>query len=94
MESATSRMSKQTQDDPPPLLARLPDLHDADPQSVRRCLHDCFVSTFDRYESLFETLACDAAYYELPITLRHPLIFYFGHTATFFINIQDHHLNI
>ena len=28
----------------------------------------------------------DEAYYEKPITLRHPLIFYFGHTATFFVN--------
>ncbi len=30
--------------------------------------------------------ACDEAYYKKPISLRHPLIFYFGHTATFFIN--------
>jgi len=42
--------------------------------------------TFDRYEQLFETLVCDDAYYKKPIPLRHPLIFYFGHTATFFIN--------
>jgi 5-histidylcysteine sulfoxide synthase/putative 4-mercaptohistidine N1-methyltranferase len=87
MELAASRSTpEEKQDYPPPLLARAPDLHDRDRQSVRRCLHDYFVSTFDRYESLFETLACDAAYYESPITLRHPLIFYFGHTATFFIN--------
>jgi hypothetical protein len=31
-------------------------------------------------------LACDEAYFTKPIALRHPLIFYFGHTATFFIN--------
>ena len=31
-------------------------------------------------------LAGDEAYYKKPISLRHPLIFYYGHTATFFIN--------
>ena len=45
-----------------------------------------FHATFDRYEQLFEVLSCDEAYYKKPIALRHPLIFYFGHTATFFIN--------
>jgi len=43
-------------------------------------------ATFERYESLFEVLTCDEAYDRKPISLRHPLIFYFGHTATFFIN--------
>jgi hypothetical protein len=42
--------------------------------------------TFDRYEQLFEVLTCDEAYFKKPIALRHPLIFYLGHTATFFIN--------
>lgn len=51
-------------------------------EEIRRYFH----STFDRYELLFETLTQDEAYFERPITLRHPLIFYFGHTATFFIN--------
>ncbi|WNV03344.1 5-histidylcysteine sulfoxide synthase [Candidatus Methylospira mobilis] len=45
-----------------------------------------FVTTFDCYERLFETLNSEAAYYLKPIRLRHPLIFYFGHTATFFTN--------
>ncbi|NOT17953.1 MAG: 5-histidylcysteine sulfoxide synthase [Sulfuriferula sp.] len=53
---------------------------------MRSTLRDYFHATFDRYEQLFSTLACDAAYFEKPISLRHPLIFYFGHTATFFIN--------
>jgi 5-histidylcysteine sulfoxide synthase/putative 4-mercaptohistidine N1-methyltranferase len=51
-------------------------------QEIRAYFHH----TFDRYEQLFETLAGDTAYYQRPISLRHPLIFYFGHTATFFIN--------
>lgn len=45
-----------------------------------------FNQTFDVYEALFETLASDDAYYMRPCNLRHPLIFYFGHTATFFTN--------
>ena len=45
-----------------------------------------FNATFERYESLFETLKNDEAYYRKAIPLRHPLIFYFGHTATFFVN--------
>jgi hypothetical protein len=53
---------------------------------MRSQIRDYFLATFDRYESLFETLASDDAYYRKPISLRHPLIFYFGHTATFFVN--------
>lgn len=45
-----------------------------------------FNDTFELYESLFELLKDDDAFYEKPNSLRHPLIFYFGHTATFFIN--------
>ncbi len=45
-----------------------------------------FNATFERYESLFETLASDDAYFQQSIPLRHPLIFYYGHTATFFVN--------
>jgi len=45
-----------------------------------------FNQTFEGYEKLFETLASDQAYYLRPCSLRHPLIFYFGHTATFFVN--------
>ncbi len=67
---------------PPRRLSLLAD----DPQDFRRRLRARFLATFDRYESLFRTLACDAAWYERPIALRHPLIFYYGHTATFFVN--------
>lgn len=63
-----------------------PNLHERDPQKMRAALRHYFLSSFDTYESLFECLKSDAAYYDPPITLRHPLIFYFGHTATFFIN--------
>ena len=69
-----------------PRFTRTPLLNGTDPDAKRREIRDHFIATFDRYESLFTTLTTDEAYYRKPITLRHPLIFYFGHTATFFIN--------
>ncbi|MFZ2972732.1 MAG: 5-histidylcysteine sulfoxide synthase [Ferribacterium limneticum] len=63
-----------------------PLLTGADAEQKRQQILDYFHATFDRYEQLFEVLSGDEAYYVKPIALRHPLIFYFGHTATFFIN--------
>lgn len=45
-----------------------------------------FHSTFTLYELLFEFISNDDAYYIKADPLRHPLIFYFGHTAVFYIN--------
>ena len=63
-----------------------PLLNGTDAEQKRREILDYFHATYDRYEQLFEVLSCDEAYLVKPIALRHPLIFYFGHTATFFIN--------
>lgn len=71
---------------PNALFSRSPKLDELDPARMRQIIGEYFHSTFNRYEQLFEILANDAAYYKKPIPLRHPLIFYFGHTATFFIN--------
>ncbi len=49
---------------------------------LRRYFHQ----TFTLYERLFGCINSDEAYYLRPEPLRHPLIFYFGHTAVFFIN--------
>ncbi len=57
-----------------------------DAEQKRTEVLDYFRATFDRYEQLFEVLTCAEAYFVKPIALRHPLIFYLGHTATFFIN--------
>jgi 5-histidylcysteine sulfoxide synthase/putative 4-mercaptohistidine N1-methyltranferase len=67
-------------------LMSMPNLHFADLDTARQQIRDYFLNTFDTYQSLFECLKSDDAYYVKPIALRHPLIFYFGHTATFFIN--------
>lgn len=45
-----------------------------------------FKKTAELYNALFTCINNDEAYYLRPEPLRHPLIFYFGHTATFFIN--------
>lgn len=56
-----------------------------DVEAKRRELQAYFTSTWEQYESLFAPLL-PAAFYTRAETLRHPLIFYFGHTATFYIN--------
>jgi len=68
------------------LFQRTPVLLGDNAEAKREEIHSYFVSTFSRYEQLFEMLACEKAYFIKPISLRHPLIFYLGHTATFYIN--------
>ncbi len=68
------------------LFPRTPGLSGGDADAKRAEIRNYFLATFDRYERLFDVLRNDEAYYRKPIALRHPLIFYFGHTATFFIN--------
>jgi 5-histidylcysteine sulfoxide synthase/putative 4-mercaptohistidine N1-methyltranferase len=46
-----------------------------------------FHKTFEVYEKVFECINCDEGYTIQPVhKLRHPLIFYLGHTATFYMN--------
>ncbi|MEO8411168.1 MAG: 5-histidylcysteine sulfoxide synthase, partial [Propionivibrio sp.] len=68
------------------LFPRSPLLTGNDAEQKRADLRAYFHATFDRYEQLFEVLTGDEAWVRKPISLRHPLLFYFGHTATFFIN--------
>lgn len=69
-----------------PIFPRTPLLTGDDVVAKRAEIRAYFHATLDRYEQLFEVLREDEAYYERPISLRHPLIFYYGHTTTFFIN--------
>jgi len=68
------------------LFQRTPLLSGNDADAKREEIRAYFLATFNRYEQLFEMLAVEEAYFVKPIALRHPLIFYLGHTATFFIN--------
>ena len=55
-------------------------------EEKRKEILEYFNTTFTHFELLFETFIDDSVFYEQPEPLRHKLIFYFGHTATFFIN--------
>ena len=68
------------------LIQRTPLLNGDDVNAKREEIRTYFHSTLDCYEQLFQTLRNDEAYYTKSISLRHPLIFYYGHTATFFVN--------
>jgi 5-histidylcysteine sulfoxide synthase/putative 4-mercaptohistidine N1-methyltranferase len=66
--------------DKPPLLTG------DDVEKKRDELRTYFEQTWDLYESLFSLINQDEAYFLRPEPLRHPLIFYYGHTAVFYVN--------
>ncbi len=61
-------------------------LNEGSAEEKRREIRDYFHKTYTIDEKLYDTLADDAAFYIRPEPLRHPLIFYLGHTAVFYIN--------
>jgi 5-histidylcysteine sulfoxide synthase/putative 4-mercaptohistidine N1-methyltranferase len=61
-------------------------LNSGDPEVKRQEILDYFHATYDIDEKLYESLKYDETFFLRADRLRHPLIFYFGHTATFFIN--------
>ncbi len=67
-------------------VTRTPILDTGDPEAKRAEILDYFHKTYDVHERLYDVLKDDDAFYLRPEPLRHPLIFYFGHTASFFIN--------
>lgn len=56
------------------------------PEAKRDEIKSYFEHTFNLYESLFGLISHNQGYYQKADLLRHPLIFYYGHTAVFFIN--------
>ncbi len=61
-------------------------LRQSDPASLREQLRHYFHQTWDIEEKLYESLADDATFYLRADPLRHPLVFYLGHTVSFYIN--------
>jgi 5-histidylcysteine sulfoxide synthase/putative 4-mercaptohistidine N1-methyltranferase len=61
-------------------------LNEGDPELKRAEILEYFHATYDIDEKLYDTLKFDDTFYLRADRLRHPLIFYFGHTATFFVN--------
>ena len=61
-------------------------LNEGDPEAETGGDSGVFPQDLRHRRTLYETLKEDATFYLRADRLRHPLIFYFGHTATFFIN--------
>lgn len=61
-------------------------LINGDIKSKKAEIREYFINTFELDEKLYEHLNVDEAFYQRADPLRHPLIFYFGHTAVFYIN--------
>ncbi len=55
-------------------------------EDKRKEIKKYFINTYELYEKVFELLKDDEVFYKKSEMTRHPMIFYFGHTATFFIN--------
>ena len=58
----------------------------SDIQKKRAEIRTYFLQTYSLYEKIFALLKEDSVFYRQSEPTRHPMIFYFGHTATFFIN--------
>ena len=61
-------------------------LNAGSPEKKREEIRDYFHKTFTIDEKLYDCLADDDAFYLRAEPLRHPLIFYLGHTGVFYIN--------
>ncbi len=55
-------------------------------EEKRQEIQSYFNKTCDLYERSFEVLKDDSVFLKKSEPTRHPMIFYFGHTATFFVN--------
>ena len=63
-----------------------PTLNGESVKAKREEIKRYFNNTYELFEKVFEVLKDDTVFYEKSEITRHPMIFYFGHTATFFIN--------
>jgi len=67
-------------------MVNVPTLHGHNTEDKRKEIRTYFQMCYKRYESLFTLVSSEKAYFKKSDPLRHPIIFYYGHTATFFIN--------
>lgn len=76
----------QNADTNPNIVTKTIILNSGDVEEKRAEFLKYFHDSFSLYESIFECLNGDEAFYTRANPLRHPLIFYYGHTSVFFIN--------
>jgi 5-histidylcysteine sulfoxide synthase/putative 4-mercaptohistidine N1-methyltranferase len=67
-------------------MIKIPTLLGHDSEVKRQEIKAYFQETYKLYESLFNIVSDEQVYFQKADPLRHPIIFYYGHTATFFIN--------
>lgn len=65
---------------------KTPNLTEGEAEQKRQEILAYFNRTFDLDDKLYETLKDDKAFYMRADQLRHPLIFYYGHTSCFYVN--------
>ncbi len=70
----------------PRFITKIINLKTGEPEQKRAEILNYFKKTYSLDESLFEVFADTSGMYQTADPLRHPLIFYFGHTAAFYIN--------
>ena len=81
------------------LLSKTIDLRTGTPEEKREEIRTYFLKTWEIDELLYTQLKSDDVFYMRGDPLRHILLFYFGHTAVFFINklylarLIDHRVN-
>ena len=63
-----------------------PTLDGTDTELKRQEIREYFHNTYTLFEKMFEVLKDESVFYKKSEPTRHPMIFYFGHTATFFVN--------
>jgi len=68
------------------LLTKTIDLRNGTPEDKRREIINYFEKTWAVDEKLYTQLKSDEVFYHRGDPLRHVLLFYFGHTAVFYIN--------
>lgn len=68
------------------ILSHTVDLVNGNVEDKRAEIRSYFIKTFTLDEKLYEQLRTDEAFFKRADPLRHPLIFYYGHTAVFYIN--------
>jgi 5-histidylcysteine sulfoxide synthase/putative 4-mercaptohistidine N1-methyltranferase len=55
-------------------------------EQKRQEILEYFHNTYDLFEKMFDVLSEESVFYKKSEKTRHPMIFYYGHTAVFFIN--------
>lgn len=81
------------------LISRDLDLQHGDPETKRQEILKYFQQTWDIDEMVYTQLKSDDVFYHRGDPLRHVIIFYYGHTAAFYINkmmlakMIDHRIN-